>query len=158
MSKLENIIRHVLKGEKIEVVTGRFDWREFEQTIGDAFRYNDFTVSNNIRFKLKRRFEIDLIAEKRDVIFCIDCKRWSEGRDKTWSLARAAAEQEVRTKAFRKFSNSNLKNILDENFSDRKYVPIIVTLHQENILQEGKTFVVPIGKLNTFLLEHEDII
>jgi hypothetical protein len=158
MSKLEKIIKRVLKGEKIEIAAGKFDWRDFEHTIGDAFRYNDFQVSNNVRFKMKRRYEIDLIAERGDIVFCIDCKRWSEGRDKTWSLSKAAADQQMRAEQFRKYSKSNLKNILDENFPERKYVPIIVTLHQENILQEGKTFVVPIGKLNTFILNYETII
>lgn len=159
MSKIEKVIKRVLRGEKIEVAAGKFDWREFEKTIGDAFRYNDFKVGNNVRFKFKRRFEIDLVAERGDVIFCVDCKRWSEGRDKTWSLVNAAADQQIRTEQFRKYSNSNLKNILsDENVKEKKYVSMIVTLHQENILQEGKTFVVPIGKLNTFILDHETIV
>lgn len=155
--ELERIIKQVMRGKKIEDVAGKFDWRGFERSIGDAFRYNDFAVKNNVRFKFKKRYEIDLVAERSEMIFCVDCKRWSEGRDKTWGLLKAAGEQEWRTNEFRKFSNSNLKQALDK-FPLKKYVPMIVTLHQENVTREGNTFIVPIGKLNTFILNCETIV
>lgn len=155
--ELERIIKQVMRGKKIEDAAGKFDWRGFERSIGDAFRYNDFAVRNNVRFKFKNRYEIDVVAERGDLVFCVDCKRWSEGRDKTWGILKAAGEQEWRTNEFRKFSESNLKRPMGK-LEKKKYVPMLVTLHQENVTQEGNTFIVPIGKLNTFIVSCEAIV
>lgn len=134
------------------------DWKDFERTVGDIFRQNDFKVRNNFRFKTRRMYEIDLIAVRGRVVFCVDCKRWSNGREKIWGLAKAAKEQERRTGELEKFVRSNPIARSMMKIPDGKFVPMLATLHQEKILKEGKTFVAPVKKLNTFILEHETII
>ncbi len=39
-----------------------------------------------------------------------------------------------------------------------RFVPMVATLHEEGISKEGETFVVPVKKLNAFILECERII
>lgn len=154
LNKLSN---QVLRGRKIEDCLGKFNWKDFEFTIGDIFRQNEFMVRNNVRFKTKRRYEIDLVASRNGLVFCVDCKRWSRGREKRWGLAKAAKEQEKRTKELRRFLESNpiAQGIM--KLSAVNFVPVIATLHEENILREGRTFVVPVKKLNSFIIESDKL-
>ena len=155
---LDAISRRVLRGSQIEDEVGKFDWKEFESIIGDVFRRNDFSVRNNFRFKTKRRYENDLIAVRGDLVFCVDCKRWSSGREKRWSLVKAAKEQQKRTAELGKFLRSNpiARNMM--KIPGGGLIPMVVTLHQEDIIKEGETFVVPVKKLNSFVLGFELII
>ena len=154
---LEKIHRQVLRGRSIEDAVGKFDWREFERIVGDIFRQNDFRVSNNFRFKTNRRWEVDLVAVRGGTVFCVDCKRWSTGRSKKWGLAKAAKEQEKRTREMGKFFRSNLiaKSIM--GIPDGRFVPLMATLHEEEILREGSTFVVPVKKLNSFIVQSDEL-
>lgn len=152
---LEKVTGQVVRGKAIEDVLGKSDWKNFEAVVGDIFRQNDFRVWNNFRFKTGRRYEIDLVASRSGTVFCVDCKRWSRGRDKTWRLAKAANDQEKRTTALRKFLRSNpiAQGIM--KFSECSFVSVVTTLYEENILKEGKTFVVPAKKLNAFILNFD---
>lgn len=158
MADLEKISRQVLRGKTIEETIEKFDWKDFEQTVSDIFRQNDFRITNNFRFKTRRRYENDLIAVRGDLVFCVDCKRWSSGREKRWGLAKAAKEQKERAAEFSKFVRSNPIARTMMKIPHEAFVPMIVTLHQENVLKEGRTFVVPVKKLNAFLLNFYDII
>lgn len=158
MPDLKKIERKILRGNKITETIGKFDWKDFEKIISDIFRQNDFIVKNNFRFKTGRRWENDLIAVRSNLVFCVDCKRWSDGREKRWDLAKAAKEQQKRTRELEKFVKLNpiARNIM--GISIDSFVSMIVTLHEENILKQGKTYVVPVNKLNSFILNFEFII
>ena len=156
--ELEKITERVLRGRTMESQMEKSDWKDFEKTVGDIFRQNDFRVRNNFRFKTRRRYENDLIAIRSDLAFCVDCMRWSSGRNKFWGLVKAAGEQERRTKELKKFMKSNPIASSIMKVSDEAFVPLLVTLHQESVLKEGRTFVVPVKKLNAFILNFHDLI
>ena len=158
MPDLEKIERKVLRGKAVADAMEEFDWREFEETVGDIFRSNDFRVRNNLRFKTSRRWENDLLAARGGLVFCVDCKRWARGRDKKWGIRKAAQEQQKRTSELGKFLKSNpiARGVL--KISVTSFVPVIVTLHQENVLRAGRTFVVPVEKLNSFIVNYEALI
>lgn len=158
MLELEKIRCAVLRGSKIEDVMGRYDWAEFERMVGDIFRQNDFRVRNNLRFKTSRRWEMDLVATRGSTVFCVDCKRWSEGRRKRWGLAKAAKEQERRTKEFGRFARSNPIARGMMGIPEGSFVPLLATLHEEGILKEGGTFVVPVRKLNSFIVQSDELL
>lgn len=155
MFDLEKIKTRVLHGEKIEDVIKelKLGWKGFEDIVAAIFEANNFTVERNFRFKTKRRYEIDIIAIKRNNAFCIDCKQWGGGRYKKSPLSRAAEEQKKRTDEFDKFLKSNIvaREILRID-KKRKIHPIIVTLLEEEIVAHGGVFIIPLWKLNSFLL------
>lgn len=157
MPDLERISRQVLRGKPIEDAVGKFDWREFEGIVGDIFRRNDFRVRNNFRFKTSRRWEVDLVAVRGSTVFCVDCKRWSAGRSKRWGIAKAAKEQERRTAAMGKFFKSNVLARSLMGVPNGRFVPLMATLHEEEILKEGSTFVVPLKKLNSFIVQSDEL-
>lgn len=155
MFNLEKIKTHVLHGKKIENVIKelKLSWKDFEDIVAAIFEVHNFIVERNFHFKIKRRYEIDVIAIKCKNVFCVDCKQWSSGRYKRSPLSRAADEQKKRTDEFDKFLKSNIlaREILriDEK---RKIQPVIVTLLEEEIVEHGGVFIVPLWKLNSFIL------
>lgn len=158
MVDLEKIERKVLRGYDVADTLEKFDWKEFEETVGDIFRINDFVVKNNFRFKTKRRWENDLLSVRCGLVFCVDCKRWAQGRDKKWDIRKAAKKQQERTSELRKFVKSNpiARSML--KIPSLTFVPLVVTLYQENVLKVGKTFVVPVEKLNSFIVNYDALI
>lgn len=152
---LEKIRRHVLAGKSIEDVVEGFNWQEFERMVAEIFVKNDFKVKQNFRFNTKRRHEIDIIAVKNGVGLCVDCKEWSGGRHKKAALARAAEKQEDRIKELARFLE---KNLATRNFPEMRecnFFPMIVTWFEEDMIKTGDVFVVPVWKLNHFLVNLE---
>jgi Holliday junction resolvase-like predicted endonuclease len=153
LEEIENLARRI----PIEEILKKFDWKDFEEIVAEIFRRNDFLVKNNFRFKTKKRYEVDIIATRSNLVFCVDCKRWSGGRYKKSGIRKSVEEQEKRTEAIKKFLMKNpiLRKALnvDEKF---KILPLIITLMEEDLAKEKNTFVVPIFKLNSFLLNLEN--
>lgn len=151
---LDKIIFELSKGEDIEDILEKYDWKKFEKVIAEIFRENDFLTRQNFRFKTKKRYEIDVIAVKNNQVICVDCKWWRKGRYKKSGLKTAIKLHEKRTKEFEKFLKENsiaqsLLNI-EENFVTNS---LLVTLYDEAIVKEGETLIVPVWKLNSLLNE-----
>ena len=130
-----------MKKSDIEDVLKKYDWRDFESFVEFVFQQHDFETKRNFWFKTKRKYEIDVVAE-REVIMCIDCKRWSGGRHKRSSLIKAAEAHAERVKEFKNFTKAT-----------KKAIPVIITLIDEDIVIEDEVFFVPIWKLNEFVLD-----
>jgi Holliday junction resolvase len=155
--ELEKIRKHLLKGKTIEEILEKFDWREFEKTVAEIFERNGFEVKQNFVFKTKRRYQIDSLAKGKRIIFCIDCKEWRKGRYKKTGLKYATKDQKERVGELIKFLKKNLiaRQMLKIDLEKQKFYPLVVTLLEEDLLKENETFVVPVWKLNSFLLDVE---
>lgn len=152
MIDLERIKKLIVRGKSAEEVFGEFDWKGFEDVVSEIFVANNFHVKRNFRFKTKNRFEIDVVATNSFNVFCVDCKEWSLGRSKNAALKIACEKQEMRLKEFKKFLKKNLiAQKLLKLSEEKNFLPILVTLHQEDIIKHNETFVIPIKKLNYFL-------
>jgi Holliday junction resolvase-like predicted endonuclease len=155
MVKLDEIERQLRK-VPIEEVLKKFDWKDFEEIVSEIFRNNDFTVKQNFRFRVKKRYEIDVLAIKQNLIFCVDCKKWSAGRYKKSAIKTAVSEQEKRTEMLRKFLENNpIATEMLKIGKNPRFQSLITTLMEEDVIQNKKTLIVPIFKLNSFLLELE---
>jgi Holliday junction resolvase-like predicted endonuclease len=155
LEEIENLVRK----NPMEEVLKNFDWKDFEEIVAEIFRRYDFIVKKNFRFKTKKRYEVDIIAVRQNLVFCVDCKRWSGGRYKKSGIKKSVEMQEKRTNV--------IKNILEKNPILRKTLKIedepeikslLVTLMEEDLVKEKNTFIVPVFKLNSFLLEIENYI
>jgi Holliday junction resolvase-like predicted endonuclease len=151
---LEQIRKHVLSGKPIEEIIEKFDWQEFENLVAKIYENNSFQVKQNFRFKTKSRHEIDIVAIKNKIVLCVDCKEWSKGRYKKSGLISAVRKQEERVKQLENFFKRNLiarqSLKLDSGY---KIHPVIVTWLQEELIKESDTFIIPVWKLNSFLVE-----
>ncbi|MFZ8830346.1 MAG: restriction endonuclease [Candidatus Aenigmatarchaeota archaeon] len=142
--ELEEIEKMIREGKTVEEVLRLVDWREFEEKVEEIFKIHGFKTKKNFRFKTSKRFEADIVAEKRDLVFIIDCKKWGKGRYKTYHIKKAAEKQLERTEAIKQTFVGY----------DKKIIPMIITLFDEGIYEFNNVFIVPIFKLNSFLLEY----
>jgi len=141
IQELQNLLK---SGKDIEEILKEYAWQEFEDIVAQILGEHGFDVKRNVRFTLnKKRHEVDIIAERFDEIVCIDCKKWKMRQGKTTALKKAAQEQVVRTKNYKKFAKLKKKAIY----------PMVVTFLEENIVFADKVPVVPVWKLNEFMLE-----
>ncbi|MEM7821567.1 MAG: NERD domain-containing protein [Candidatus Aenigmatarchaeota archaeon] len=152
--ELEDIKKEMLSGKEIEEILQSFDWKEFENIVAEIFESNNFMVYRNFRFKNKKRYEIDLLAMRNKIVFCVDCKEWGKGRYKKTGIKNAARRQIERVKEL----NSNKRELKNIGISTcHKIYPLIITLFEEDLKKEGSVLVVPVWKLNSFLNEIETI-
>ena len=154
---IEEIELQLKNGLNIEDILAKYDWHKFESVIKEIFQENNYHTKQNFRFKTERRYEIDVIATMNNKIFCIDCKWWGRGKYKAAGLRKATVSQEGRVKEFEKFLKNNViaKDMLKIPSKYTIY-PLLVTLHEENVIKEGNTFIVPVWKLNKFVTEAEN--
>jgi len=151
---LNKIKQRILQGEQIEEIIEEIDWKEFEELITEILKNHDFKVYQNFRFKTRRRYEIDIFGIKGNSILTIDCKQWGRGRYKKSSLKNAVDSQKERTEELKKF----LKNNLIIKTQGKKLIPLIITWLEEDLTEYDKTLIVPIWKLNEFLLNMSDYV
>ncbi len=147
MINLEEINQKIILGEEIENIVKNINWREFEQFVSEILKHCDFEIFLNFRFAGKHRYEIDILAIKKSTILAIDCKQWNMGRYKSSGLRNAIKNQLRRCEEL----NKNLVGKYD------KIIPLIVTLFEEDIVEYENVFVVPLWKLNEFLLNNLEL-
>jgi DNA-binding Lrp family transcriptional regulator len=131
-------------------VSRHLDWREFEEftaKIVDAYGY---TVYKNYRFKsVNRRWEIDVLAIKKPVLLCLNCKHFLKQR---WSSLRKAALEELERAEALKQALPRLK--LEPKPSEGwKILPALVTLITPKSKIYDKIPIVRITELGNFLEE-----
>jgi len=156
---LNEIRQKILEGEQIENIIQEINWKEFEKLIAEILKKHDFDVLNTFRFKTDRRFEIDVLAVKNKISLLIDCKQWGRGRYKKTGLKYSVKEQKERAKQLKKFLKNNFiahnKLKIDKT---TKFIPLLVTWYEEELLEYENVFIVPIWKLNEFLLNISEYI
>jgi Holliday junction resolvase-like predicted endonuclease len=159
MIDIEKIKDRIMKGEEIESIVEEIDWKQFEELIIEILKKQDFITFQNFRFKTDRRFEVDVIASDKNNILIIDCKQWDRGRYKKTGLKYAVEEQKYRLEEFKKFIENNPieKNKFQVN-EKIKFIPLIITWFEEDLLKHENTFIVPVWKLNEFLLSLSEYI
>ena len=153
MTDLNKIEQRIQCGEEIEKIIKEIDWKEFEKLIAEILKKHDFNVHNNFRFKTNRRFEIDVLAIRHKTTLLIDCKQWGRGRYKKTGLKYSVKEQKERTKQLKKFLKNNPIAQVKLNIKKTvKFIPLIVTWFEEELVEHENVFIVPVWKLNEFLL------
>ena len=136
--KLKEAFSAITNGHPIEEVSEYLDWRGFECLVSKILLENGFQVEKNV-ILTKPRMEIDVIGTKLNIIILIDCKHWKR-------MSNSALNEIVRKQInrVRRYANE---------ISDVMTVPVIVTLHQEQISFINKVPIVPIMHLSSFLDE-----
>ncbi|MBI4019744.1 MAG: NERD domain-containing protein [Candidatus Aenigmarchaeota archaeon] len=142
---IESAIR---KGVPLEAIAERLDWREFEMLCSAILNEHGWKIKRNFHFKTGSRHEIDIVALKPDKILLVDCKHWGIRPGKKYQLKAAAEKQSNRAGEFQKARFLWRKD-------RQKSHTIIITLFEEEILQVEGVWIVPVFKLNAFLLDIE---
>ena len=133
--RLQTALFAITIGATIEDVSEYLTWRDFESLTGLILEENDFDVTKNL-ILTKPRMEIDVIGKKMDIALLIDCKHWK-------AMSKSALDEIVKKQIERV-----KRYVADESMSA---LPVIVTLHQEEIQFVDNVPIVPIMKLSSFL-------
>ena len=135
--RLQTALFAITLGATIEDVSEYLTWRDFESLTGLILEEKDFDVTKNL-ILTKPRMEIDVIGEKMGIALLIDCKHWK-------TMSKSALDEIVKKQIERV-----KRYVVDESISA---LPVIVTLHQEEIQFVDNVPIVPIMKLSSFLDE-----
>ena len=114
------------------------NWKDFEVLVSQVLLENGFQIERNV-ILTKPRMEIDVIGTKLGVVLLIDCKHWKR-------MSNSALNEIVKKQVNRVTRYAN-------EISDIMTVPVIVTLHQEQISFINKVPIIPIMQLSSFLDE-----
>ena len=135
--KLQTALFAINLGATIEDVSEYLTWRDFESITGLILEEKDFDVTKNL-ILTKPRMEIDVIGKKMGIALLIDCKHWK-------TMSKSALDEIVKKQVER------VKRYVDDE--SMSALPVIVTLHQEEIQFVDNVPIVPIMKLSSFLDE-----
>ena len=135
--RLQTALFAIKLGATIENVSEYLTWQDFESITGLILEEKDFDVTKNL-ILTKPRIEIDVVGTKMDIALLIDCKHWK-------TMNKSALDEIVKKQVKRV-----KRYVADENMSA---LPVIVTLHQEEIQFVENVPIVPIMKLSSFLDE-----
>ena len=135
--RLQTALFAIKLGADVESVSEYLTWQDFESITGLILEKKDFDVTKNL-ILTKPRMEIDVVGTKMDIALLIDCKHWK-------NMSKSALNEIVKKQVERV-----KRYVDDENMSA---LPVIVTLHQEEIQFIENVPIVPIMKLSSFLDE-----
>lgn len=150
---LADLERKMGNGCPVELLAKELDWRDFEGLVAEIFSANGFRTFRNFRFSSNgRRYEVDVVALERPKAIVVDCKHWGMRPGKSSSLKNAATDQLRRAVELSKRIHEFPKMSVYE-WGSVDTTPILVTLYQEGITENGGVLVVPLFRLNSFLDE-----
>lgn len=155
-AKVRVAIRALQLGEPNRPVLSALSWQEFEEFVAHVLSFHEFNVCHRFRFSTNRRYEIDIIAGRKPVLFCIDCKQYGVRIGKASSLRTAAEEQLHRTQVLAKNFAQFQSDIGCLEWQETSLIPILVTLMVEDIQFHEKIPIVPASLFNGFLLSFEE--
>ena len=135
--RLQTALFAINLGATIEDVSEYLTWRDFESLTGLILEEKDFDITKNF-IMTKPRIEIDVVGKKMNTALLIDCKHWK-------TMSKSALDEIVKKQIERV-----KRYVADESMSA---LPVIVTLHQEEIQFVDNVPIVPIMKLSSFLDE-----
>lgn len=115
-------------GADIEKVSSFLQWKEFEDMAVLAFEQNGYSVKKNFRFsRLGYRWEMDVIACRKPLVICVDCKHWRHGVAPS-SLKRIASDQIERTFALAEFLRSSTSKLECASWNYSRFLPVVLLL------------------------------
>ncbi len=116
-------------------------WQEFEEEVCRICEAHEFkTKFRHVFTDEQGKSEIDVVAERFDLVICIDAKFYSAGRYRVSQIKKEAEKHFKRCQRFAKIVN-------------KKVVPVIVSFIDDNIYFHSGCIIVPFRSLNDFLAE-----
>ncbi len=149
--RLKLMIKAASLGADVEHISNFLCWQEFEEIAAFALKNFGYTVTNNMRFKhAGHRWEIDVVACKKPLVVCIDCKHWQHAITPS-ALRKIVDAQVQRTKALAE-SLPNLSLTLEcTKWENAKFTPVILSLIPSAYKFVDDVPIVPILKLQDFI-------
>ncbi|MBE0520105.1 restriction endonuclease [Candidatus Bathyarchaeota archaeon] len=151
LKRLKLAVHAIELGADVERVSGFLDWKEFENIAAIAFERNGYSVMRNLRFKhAGRKWEIDIIACKKPIAACVDCKHWHHGMYPS-AIRRIVEEQVERTSALAESMPKLTEKIDCASWNRVKLIPAVLSLTAVRSKFYNKVPIVPVLQLQDFI-------
>ncbi|UCE09593.1 MAG: hypothetical protein JSW61_11555 [Candidatus Thorarchaeota archaeon] len=156
--RVELALKAVSLGAEVESVVNRMNWKDFEGMVTSILVEHGFKCTESFRRRGNleiQGMEIDVIGLRGNRIVSIDAKMWGVRKYKSSALKSAAEKQKMRTEL--------LCGLLDrlsaklDGLERKKFTlsPILVTWLVEDVEFSDGVPIVPVFKLNSFLMSFE---
>jgi hypothetical protein len=114
-------------GVDIERVSKYLDWLEFEEMVAYTFEENGYHVKRRYRFQAEgRRWEIDVLALKKPLVVCAECKHWAKGLGDT--TARRIVEKHMEKVRVMSEHISKLRRVKLTKWNKAIFIPMTLSL------------------------------
>ena len=153
--RLELAIKAIQAGGDLERVSRALGWLEFEEIVARIFEENGYDVKRRFRFQADgRRWEIDILATRRPLIVCAECKHWMKGLGNT--TARKITETHLEKVETLSRSVRNLQGRMGmEGWGQATMIPMALSLQPARERIYRRIPVVSVYGLPGFLSEFE---
>ncbi len=151
LKRLKLAVHAIELSADVERVSGFLGWKEFENIAAIAFERNGYSVTRNLRFKhVGRRWEMDIIACKKPIVACVDCKHWHHGMYPS-AIRRIVEEQIERTSALGESLPKLTEKIDCASWNRVKLIPAVLSLTAVRSKFYNKVPIVPVLQLQDFI-------
>jgi Holliday junction resolvase-like predicted endonuclease len=153
LERLKLAVYALQLGADVERVSNYLQWQEFEQIAVVAFERNDYRVNKNIRFTYGgRKWEIDVVACKKPLVVCVDCKHWHKSMYP--SATRKIVEDQVqRTSALAEVLPSISQKIGCSFWTTTTLIPTILSLMTGRVRFYDDVPIVSVIQIQDFLIQ-----
>ena len=131
-------------------------WREFEAFCKHIVEHHQFRCFLNFRFTeptRKKRYEIDILALRPPYILGFDAKHWQIRAGSSSALKKAVDDQYERLFALSQVLPNRLLELGINEWEKVTLYPLIISLYDQKIAVQIRGAVLPVFKLNQFLLD-----
>lgn len=150
-NRLKIAVKAISLGADIQDISNQLDWHEFEEITAIALKNNGYSVHNNLRFKkIDHRFEIDVVATKKPIVLCVDCKHWKRAITPS-TLKRIVEEQTLRTKALADSLPNKKLALPCTQWEKAMFIPAILSLIPNAFKFYYEVPIVPVLQIQDFI-------
>jgi hypothetical protein len=156
--RIELAMRCVREGAEIARVVGVLTWKDFEGFVAGVLSENGFICTESYRRRgneYVHGMEIDVIGHRGRNILSVDAKLWGVRAGKASALRTAARKQRERSADLAENLDKLSKKLGSLRAGEYSVYPVMVTWLVEDIEIYDGIPVVPIFKLNSFVLSFE---
>jgi hypothetical protein len=164
MQRISLAKKAVEHGAPLGSIVEYMTWKDFEGFVASILSAHQYQCVESFRRRgtsAMHGMEIDVIGVKGNTLVAIDAKLWGIRRSKASALKLAAEKQKIRTNELSNELHKLARKMGGLQKKEYQLFPVIVTWLVEDVeLHEGVP-VVPIFKLNSFILDlykYEDLI
>ena len=152
--RLKIAVRAITAGADFERVSRSLDWLEFEEMVAYTFEENGYDVSRRFRFQAEgRRWEIDVLAVRRPLVVCAECKHWASGLGNM--TARRIVETHLEKVRVLSENAAEVAERMKLNGGRTVFVPLALSLQPARKKIYRRIPVVSVFELPSFLNEFE---
>ncbi|MFX1563904.1 MAG: restriction endonuclease [Promethearchaeota archaeon] len=153
-AKVQIAMQAIRLGQPERKILDSLTWQEFEEFVSAIFDRHGFFIHHRYRFTISRKYEIDVIASRKPVLFFVDCKHYGIRKGKSSVLRNAVEDQLERTKVLATHFAAHQAKLNCLKWDKVILLPLLVTMLHEDLIYHEKIPIVPAAKLNAFILDY----